>query len=474
MITIAFLWFWGKIISFLKIIRDKIFRAITTLGGMMNRLARRVRRKFLVSTIRAWRRASSEVVRRVKRNRRLAIQSAIVTIGITTLFLWVRSIEPEVGEIPFANILKWIGITLAGAGVIWILYKVAKSSSSSLGNWKDEGKAVLGYIFLNIAFGLVWPEAYVKVMTEHALPFIGTQIFFIASILMLASSPRQAEKLGGLMRRAGLVAVLFLALRLFGVSLEPWNWSWAEEEPTTSSQIKYWRGAEMGAEKLPSPAWEYYDGPEKQTVMSAFPADTVMWAIAACESRYRQFGTGGSVLRGEINPRDIGLFQINEEIHSELIGGLMESNPVLYDITTTAGNIAVAKVLANRDGYQPWSASAWCWQSNYASRPTSVATSPQQNVGVAYTEVSRDSAVFVPAGGGWSAPVGIPPTHFLSNFTPARSSDSLFIRSPSGKIYVLPPNGKVNMDHEVGRWHFRISDTSSVDMEVYVTRARVR
>lgn len=472
MATIAFLWLWEKIFSFLKTSWDKIVNTVTQLGGTMRRFMRRMRKKFVVGTIRVWRWAYPKIARRVKRNRKLVFHSAIAFVGIITLLIWVQNIESKMVGIPFARIFKWMGLALAGFLAIWLLYKMTKGSSSksSLRDWKDELKAVFGYIILNIAFGLVWPEAYVKVMTEYTLPFIGTHIFFIASIIMLASSPRQAEKIGGLMKGAGLVAVLFLALRLFGVSLEPWNWSWADEEET---EVRY-AGAELTAEKLPSPAWQYFDGPEKELVMTAFPADTVMWAIAACESRYRQFGADGEVLRGDINPRDIGLFQINEEIHSELIKGLVEEDSILYDIRTSAGNIAVAKVLANRDGYQPWSASAYCWQSNYASRPTSVASSPQSVRGVAYTEVRRDSAVFVPAGGGWSAPVGIPPTHFLSNFTPARSSDSLFIRSPSGKVYVLPPNGKVNMDHEVGRWRFRISDTSSVDMEVYVTRAEVR
>lgn len=82
----------------------------------------------------------------------------------------------------------------------------------------------------------------------------------------------------------------------------------------------------------------------------------MMWEVARCESRYRQF-KDGDVLRGEVNPHDIGIFQINESYHGD------EARSLGYNIDTTAGNIAFAKVLYDRQGLNPWYESRSCWEN---------------------------------------------------------------------------------------------------------------
>jgi len=78
--------------------------------------------------------------------------------------------------------------------------------------------------------------------------------------------------------------------------------------------------------------------------------------IAYCESTNRQFDDLGKPLRGERNPKDIGLFQINEKYH------LKTSQDLGYDIYTTEGNIDYAMWLLKNEGSQHWDYSKLCWR----------------------------------------------------------------------------------------------------------------
>lgn len=82
--------------------------------------------------------------------------------------------------------------------------------------------------------------------------------------------------------------------------------------------------------------------------------------ICACESAGSKYKTprqyvGGQVVRGHINPADIGMCQINEDYH-----GTRAKNMGL-DIYTEEGNIAYANYLYEELGSKPWSASKSCW-----------------------------------------------------------------------------------------------------------------
>jgi len=81
----------------------------------------------------------------------------------------------------------------------------------------------------------------------------------------------------------------------------------------------------------------------------------VLKKIAWCESRNRQFDADGFVLRGEVNPQDIGKYQINEYYHLE------ESKRLGMNIYTLEGNTAYAKYLYSKQGTQPWNWSKTCW-----------------------------------------------------------------------------------------------------------------
>lgn len=81
----------------------------------------------------------------------------------------------------------------------------------------------------------------------------------------------------------------------------------------------------------------------------------VLVDVAKCESQFRQFDTKGNVLRGKVNPQDVGIFQINEKYH------LATSKQLGVDIYTIEGNIAYARWLYSQEGSAPWKWSQHCW-----------------------------------------------------------------------------------------------------------------
>ena len=93
----------------------------------------------------------------------------------------------------------------------------------------------------------------------------------------------------------------------------------------------------------------------EEIVRREFADAPVMIEIARCESRFRQFDEEGRALRGEVNPQDVGVFQINERYHLEA------SRRLGMDIFTTRGNVAYARHLYNQNGTRDWGWSKGCW-----------------------------------------------------------------------------------------------------------------
>lgn len=79
--------------------------------------------------------------------------------------------------------------------------------------------------------------------------------------------------------------------------------------------------------------------------------------IGWCESGNRQFNDDGTVLRGEINPQDVGKYQINLFYHKA------EAQALGFDLFTEEGNEAFALILYAREGSAPWEWSKSCWQN---------------------------------------------------------------------------------------------------------------
>ena len=100
----------------------------------------------------------------------------------------------------------------------------------------------------------------------------------------------------------------------------------------------------------------------EMTVRSYFKDIPVMAEIARCESQFRHTLADGTVLRGTIDPRDVGVMQINMGYHA--------SEAVKYNLNLLKlkDNMAFARILYAQQGTQPWTASAKCWDRSVAIR----------------------------------------------------------------------------------------------------------
>lgn len=85
-----------------------------------------------------------------------------------------------------------------------------------------------------------------------------------------------------------------------------------------------------------------------------------MAEVARCESTFRHHLADGSVLVGLIDNRDTGVMQINTYYH------LATAEELELDLWDFYDNLAYARYLYERQGVQPWSASAPCWGSHLA------------------------------------------------------------------------------------------------------------
>lgn len=85
--------------------------------------------------------------------------------------------------------------------------------------------------------------------------------------------------------------------------------------------------------------------------------------ICSCESMQGKYGTpthyeedGVTVLRGRVNPDDIGMCQINLGYHQDA------AEAQGLDLFVEADNITFANLLYEQSGNQAWSWSKSCWQ----------------------------------------------------------------------------------------------------------------
>lgn len=87
---------------------------------------------------------------------------------------------------------------------------------------------------------------------------------------------------------------------------------------------------------------------------SEFPP--ILQRICQAESGGKQFLKNGHVVRGKVNPSDVGLCQINETIWNDTARDLG------YDIYTEQGNKDMAVYIFNHYGSDPWSSSKLNWK----------------------------------------------------------------------------------------------------------------
>jgi len=103
-------------------------------------------------------------------------------------------------------------------------------------------------------------------------------------------------------------------------------------------------------------AMNYPTPPETPVEPEIEPLPAILVDIAWCESREGQFDENGEVVRGWINPQDIGKFQINLDAHGE------RAIDLGIDLFTEEGNTEFAVLLYEEQGTAPWGYSSECWQ----------------------------------------------------------------------------------------------------------------
>ena len=101
---------------------------------------------------------------------------------------------------------------------------------------------------------------------------------------------------------------------------------------------------------IPAPTTE-------DVVKDYFKDIPILAKVAQCESEFRQTDGNGDVLRGIVNPFDVGVMQVNEKYH------LDRSKEMGMNIYTLDGNLQYARALYNESGTAPWSASKPCWSA---------------------------------------------------------------------------------------------------------------
>lgn len=99
----------------------------------------------------------------------------------------------------------------------------------------------------------------------------------------------------------------------------------------------------------------------ESAVRDYFSDIPVMIEIAYCESTFRHDLADGSVLRGRVDSADTGVMQINKRYHLQSATAMNLNLDNLYD------NMAYARHLYEKQGLQPWSSSAPCWNRKVAS-----------------------------------------------------------------------------------------------------------
>ena len=93
----------------------------------------------------------------------------------------------------------------------------------------------------------------------------------------------------------------------------------------------------------------------REVVKDYFSDIPILIDVAHCESGIVQFNQDGTVLRGFVNPQDVGVMQINEKYH------LDTSIRLGIDIYTLEGNLEYARFLYETQGTRPWEYSSHCW-----------------------------------------------------------------------------------------------------------------
>lgn len=127
----------------------------------------------------------------------------------------------------------------------------------------------------------------------------------------------------------------------------------------TPTDIAY---GQITTETMSSAKIAYASPADTEAVVRKYFEDIpVMIQVARCESTFRHTLEDGSVLTGRVDSADTGVMQINKRYHLDSAQKMGLNLDNIYD------NMAYARHLYEKQGTQPWSASAPCWNRTLAA-----------------------------------------------------------------------------------------------------------
>ena len=94
---------------------------------------------------------------------------------------------------------------------------------------------------------------------------------------------------------------------------------------------------------------------DQPAIEAQAPVPEILQKIGECESRTGHYDSDGNVVIGKQNKYDTGKYQINTLYWTEL------AEKLGIDLFTEEGNEAMALVLYERYGTDPWNSSKKCW-----------------------------------------------------------------------------------------------------------------
>jgi hypothetical protein len=246
----------------------------------------------------------------------------------------------------FARIVIGTAVAIFGLPIIWRWWREAIIKNN------DIKKTI-------ITLGMALPSIHWMLWADWPVQwerFWNSPYFWPAHFAVLVTAYLANKKSDGTLYKVAWWIIIIAILR--------WGYTTWNDDVSNALDWVTSKAAPKPAKAEAAPAGAVWmkEGPYKEAVMEAFPDDTLMWAIASCESDYMQYRPKGDDSVVVRNPKSsaVGIFQIMESLHFE------DAHLQGMDIFTPEGNIAYAKVLREKNGYRDWEAdevSRRCWDT---------------------------------------------------------------------------------------------------------------
>ena len=260
------------------------------------------------------------------------------------------------------------------------------------------GTLVIAHLLLRFTFTQWYQGQFISPM------FWVIQIALLAAILWLASAIDWGKNY--IARPLfGLIALCLIVSAFKGFTLSnPFS---KNSVPVRGMPIALEPTGSIGGSRFKLSPWITCvdnDQPEVlDSIRVAFPTDTVMWNIAAAETDCIHEDSIGRAIQNKDGAEAYGVYQIHVPDHGKYCGNAELPE---FDIYTLEGNIACAKKLRERNGYQDWEASRSDWgpwvPGGVVTTATAVATTTPTSSDLYSSSnprfVSADTFVVLPNG----------------------------------------------------------------------------